>query len=84
MRSATRHQLKQNSFAETTVETISWARDHQSKLTAALIALAVVIALVIAGWAFVNYRNQQASQELRRRCKSTMRRFVRRVSHPTL
>lgn len=64
MRSATRHQLKQNSFAETTVETISWARDHQSKLGAAAIALAVVIALVIGGWAFTNYRNQQANQEL--------------------
>ena len=64
MRSATRHQLKQNSFAETTVETISWAKDHRSKLTAALVALAIVVVLVIAGWAFVNYRNQQASQEL--------------------
>lgn len=64
MRSATRHQLKQNSFAETTVETISWARDNRSKLTAVLIALAVILVLVIGGWAFVNYRNQQASQEL--------------------
>lgn len=64
MRSATRHNLKQNSFAETTVETISWARDHQSKLTAAALALAVIIVLVIGGWAFVNYRNAQANQEL--------------------
>jgi predicted negative regulator of RcsB-dependent stress response len=64
VRSATRHQLKQNSFAETTAETISWARDNQSKLTTVLIALAVVAALVVSGWAFVNYRNQQASQEL--------------------
>ena len=64
MRSATRHQLKTNSFAETTVETISWARDNQSKLTAVLIALAVILVLVVGGWAFVNYRNQQASQEL--------------------
>jgi predicted negative regulator of RcsB-dependent stress response len=64
VRSATRRQLKQNSFAETTVETISWARDNQSKLTAAAIALAVVVALVIGGWLFTNYRNQQANQEL--------------------
>ncbi len=64
MRSATRHQLKQNSFAETTVETISWAVEHQSKLVAGVIALAVVAAIAIGAWAFVNYRNQQASQEL--------------------
>jgi predicted negative regulator of RcsB-dependent stress response len=64
VRSATRHQLKQNSFAETTVETISWAKDHEKPLTVAAIVLAVVVALVIGGWAFVNYRNQQASQEL--------------------
>jgi tetratricopeptide (TPR) repeat protein len=64
VRSATRHNLKQNSFAETTVETISWAKDHRSKLTAAALALAVIIVLVIGGWAFVNYRNAQASQEL--------------------
>jgi len=64
VRSATRHNLKQNSFAETTVETISWAKDNRSAVTAAALALAVVIVLVIGGWAFVNYRNQQASQEL--------------------
>lgn len=64
MRGTTRHQLKQNSFAETTVETISWAKEHQSKLTAALVALLIAVALVGGGWAFVNYRNQQASQEL--------------------
>jgi predicted negative regulator of RcsB-dependent stress response len=64
VRSATRRQLKQNSFAETTAETISWARDNQSKLTVAAIAVVVVIAVVIGGWVFTNYRNQQASEEL--------------------
>jgi tetratricopeptide (TPR) repeat protein len=64
VRSATRHQLKTNSFAETTAETISWAVEHQSKLTAAIIAVAIVAALAAGSWAFVNYRNQQASQEL--------------------
>ena len=64
MRSYTRHQLKENAFAETTADTISWAVDHRSKLTAAAIAVAVLAALVLGGWAFVNYRNQQASQEL--------------------
>lgn len=64
MRSYTRHQLKQNSFAETTVETISWAVEHRSKLVAAAIVLAVVAAVVLGGWAYVNYRDQQASGEL--------------------
>jgi len=64
VRSTTRHQLKQNSFAETTVETISWAKDHDKQLTAAAIVVAIVVALFIGGYAFVNYRNQQASQEL--------------------
>jgi len=64
VRSATRHQLKQNSFAETTVETISWAVEHQSKLIVAAIIVVIVAALALGGWAFINYRNQQASQEL--------------------
>ena len=64
MRSYTRHQLKENAFAETTADTISWAVDHRSKLTAAAIALAIVAAVVVGGWAYVNYRNQQASQAL--------------------
>jgi predicted negative regulator of RcsB-dependent stress response len=64
VRSYTRHQLKENAFAETTADTISWAVGHRSKLTAAAIALAVVAAVVVGGWAYVNYRNQQASQAL--------------------
>ena len=64
MRSYTRRQLKQNAFAETTVETISWAVEHRSKLIAVGIALAVVVASLVGGWAYITYRNQQASQEL--------------------
>ena len=64
MRSYTRHQLKQNAFAETTVETISWAVEHRSKLIAAAIAVAVVVASLVGGWAYIGYRSQQASQEL--------------------
>jgi len=64
VRSATRHQLKQNAFAETTAETISWAVENQSKLIAAAIVVVVIAALALGGWAFVNYRNNQANQEL--------------------
>ena len=64
MRSYTRHQLKQDSFRTSTTETISWAVEHQSKLTAAGIAVAVVLAAVLAGWWYVNYRDQQAQSQL--------------------
>jgi len=64
VRSYTRHQLKQDAFAETTAGTITWAVEHRSKLIAAAIVLAVVAAAAVGAWAFVNYRNQQASQEL--------------------
>jgi tetratricopeptide (TPR) repeat protein len=64
VRSYTRHQLKQNAFAETTAETISWAVEHRSKLIAAAVVVAVVAAAALGIWAFVNYRDQQASGEL--------------------
>lgn len=64
MRSYTRHQLKQDAFAETTADTITWAVEHRSKLIAAAVVLAVVAAAAMGAWALVNYRNQQASQEL--------------------
>ena len=64
MRSYTRHQLKQDSFRTSTTETISWAVEHRSKVTAAVVAVVVLFALVIGGWAFVNYRDQQGRSEL--------------------
>ena len=64
MRSYTRHQLKQDSFRTSTTETISWAVEHQSKLTAAGIAVAVVVAAVLGGWWYVDYRDQQAQSQL--------------------
>ncbi len=64
MRSYTRHQLKQNAFAETTVDTISWAVEHRSKLIIAGIVLVALVGLLLGGWAFNNYRDQQARQEL--------------------
>ena len=46
MRSYTRHQLKENAFAETTADTISWAVEHRSKL----IAAAVIVAIAMSVW----------------------------------
>lgn len=64
MRSYTRHQLKQDSFRTSTTETISWAVEHQSKLVAAGIVVAVIVAVFIGGWWYVNYRDQQAQSQL--------------------
>jgi predicted negative regulator of RcsB-dependent stress response len=64
VRSYTRHQLKQDSFRTSTTETISWAVEHRSKVTAAVVAVVVILAVLIGGWAFINYRDQQASSEL--------------------
>lgn len=64
MRSYTRHQLKQDAFQETAVETMSWAVENRSKLVVGGIALAIILAIVIGGWFYVNYRDQQAQQQL--------------------
>ncbi|MGB8889586.1 MAG: tetratricopeptide repeat protein [Candidatus Korobacteraceae bacterium] len=64
MRSYARHQLKQDSFTTSTAETISWAVENRSKLTAAIIVLVVIVAALLGGWAYINYRNQQASSQL--------------------
>ena len=64
MRSYTRHQLKQDAFTTSTAETISWAVEHRSKLIAAGVVVVVVLALLGGGWAYINYRDQQAREQL--------------------
>jgi TolA-binding protein len=64
VRSYTRHQLKQDAFRAQTTETISWAVENQSKLIATGVAVAVIVALVLGGWWYVDYRDHQAQSEL--------------------
>jgi tetratricopeptide (TPR) repeat protein len=64
VRSSTRHQLKNDQFRETTVETLGWVVDNRSKLIAMAVAAAVVLAVVLGAWGYVNYRNQQARAQL--------------------
>ena len=64
MRSYTRHQLKQDSFRTSTTETISWAVENRSRVTTVIVAVVVLCAVILGGWAYVNYRDQQASSEL--------------------
>ncbi len=64
MRSYTRHQLKQDAFATSTAETISWAVENRSKLIAASTVVIIILAILVGGWAFITYRDQQARQQL--------------------
>lgn len=60
MRSSTRHQLKTDEFRATTVETLSWASDNRSTLITAAVIAVLILAVIIGGWSYVSYRNQQA------------------------
>ncbi len=64
MRSYARHQLKQDSFTTSTAETISWAVDNRNTLIVTGIVVVVILAILGGGWAYISYRDQQASAEL--------------------
>ena len=61
MRSAERHQLKQDQFAAKTQETLDWAAEHQNALTYWTIGLVVVIAIVAGAFYYQQHREQTAS-----------------------
>jgi len=60
----TRQQLKQDKFAETAKETMSWAVEHQKKLTTASIAVVVALVILGGGWIYYNQRDQAAGTEI--------------------
>ena len=64
MRSYTRHQLKQDAFAASTAETISWAVERRSQLIAAGVVVVIILALLVGGWTWITYRDQEASGDL--------------------
>ena len=64
MRSYTRHQLKQDSFTTSTAETITWARDNRTPVIITGIIVVVILALVGGGWAYINYRDAEAKNDL--------------------
>ena len=61
MRSAERHQLKQDQFAAKTQETLDWAAEHQNALTYWTVGLVVVIAIVAGAFYYQQHREQTAS-----------------------
>jgi TolA-binding protein len=68
VRAEARHQLKEDRFSKATFEaaekTVHWTQEHQSKLVVALIVVAVVAAIAIGGWYYVQSQDEKASFEL--------------------
>ena len=60
----TRQQLKQDKFAATAKETVSWAVEHQKTLTTAAVIAVVALAILGGGWIYYNQRDQAASSEI--------------------
>lgn len=64
MRTQTRHQLKQDRFAATAGEAVSWTVEHREKLIYAGIALAVILAIVLGGWWYTQKQNEAGNVAL--------------------
>lgn len=60
----TRQQLKQDKFAETVAEQVSWAVEHQKTLATAGIVALVAVVIVAGGWIYYNQRDQAAAAEI--------------------
>ena len=60
----TRQQLKQDKFAATAKETVSWAVEHQKTLTTATVIAVAALAILGGGWIYYNQRDQAASAEI--------------------
>ncbi len=64
MRTSQRHQLKQDRFAETIRETISWAVEHRTTVVGTLVIAGIVLAAVLGSWWYINSRSSQANAAL--------------------
>ncbi len=64
MRGYTRHQLKQDRFAEATKETVSWAVEHRKKLVTGGVIAGIAILVVLGSWYYYQSHNQKADAEL--------------------
>ncbi len=64
MRAQTRHQLKQDRFAEAVYQQVSWAQEHRKNVIIAAVAAAVVLAAAIGLWWGNSLRNLTAGTQL--------------------
>lgn len=64
MRAQTRRQLKQDRFAATATEAVSWTVEHRDKLIVGGIIVAVVVAIALGVWWYVQSREASANEAL--------------------
>lgn len=64
MRAQTRHQLKQDRFAEATGETVQWAVAHRNKIIVIAAIVAVVVAAALGSWYYEQNQDAAASADL--------------------
>ena len=64
MRSYTRHQLKEDQFRTGAKETYSWAVAHRTKLVYGAVAVAVVAAIILGGWVYIQQQDESAGVAL--------------------
>lgn len=64
MRPEARRQLKQDRFAATANEAMSWTVEHREKLVWVSTIAAIVAAVVLGAWWYMQYREKTASQAL--------------------
>lgn len=81
MRAATRHQLKEDKFADAAKGTVDWAGHHQKLVSVASTVLLVAAALGIGGWAYLQWRERKASLDLGKALR-TYQRPLRAAGEP--
>ena len=64
MRGTTRHQLKEDKFAEAAKGTVDWAGHHRKLVSVASTVLLVAAVVGVGGWALLQWQEQKASLEL--------------------
>jgi tetratricopeptide (TPR) repeat protein len=81
VRSEVRHRLKEDRFAVATGEAVHWTVEHRQKLVVAGVVAGVVLAVLLGGFYFYQYRTQQASAELGQAIR-TSEAFIRPANTP--
>jgi TolA-binding protein len=64
VRTQARHQLKQDRFTATAGEAVSWTVEHRDTLTWVVGIAAVVLAIVLGGWWYMQSREAAANEAL--------------------
>ncbi len=68
MRAETRHSMKEDRFSKATLEaagkTVDWSGEHKSTLAIIVAAVAIIAAIAIGGWYYLNQQDEKASAEL--------------------